>query len=162
MNFLAHIYLSGDDDGVIIGNFIADGIKGSKYKNFPDSIQKGILLHRGIDTFTDRHPIVRQSTARLHTKYSHYSGIIVDIMQEHNGAPVRAMQAAQPLAVTLLHGDDRLGVLNATAYRDEGAQHVLQQCLPKQPNYPDCDRRTDGIRFRAAAARGHLVADLPR
>lgn len=83
MNFLAHIYLSGDDEGIIIGNFIADGIKGKKYVKYPPDIQKGILLHRAIDTFTDAHPTVRQSTARLHEKYGHYSGVIVDILYDH-------------------------------------------------------------------------------
>ncbi|HPF10668.1 MAG TPA: acyl carrier protein phosphodiesterase [Flavobacteriaceae bacterium] len=83
MNFLAHIYLSGNDEGVIIGNFIADGIKGKKYLKYPASIQKGILLHRGIDSFTDHHPIVKQSTARLHKNYGHYSGVIVDILYDH-------------------------------------------------------------------------------
>lgn len=83
MNFLAHIYLSGTDEEIIIGNFIADGIKGKQYLNFPEGIQKGILLHREIDTFTDAHPIVRQSTKRLHENYGHYSGIIVDILYDH-------------------------------------------------------------------------------
>lgn len=83
MNFLAHIYLSGNNKLVTIGNFIADGIKGKDYKNFPKDIQIGILLHREIDTFTDAHPIVRQSTKRLHQNYSHYSGVIVDILYDH-------------------------------------------------------------------------------
>ncbi len=83
MNFLAHIYLSGKDESIIIGNFIADGIKGKRYQNYPPQIAKGILLHRAIDTFTDAHPIVHQSTARLHKNYSHYSGVIVDILYDH-------------------------------------------------------------------------------
>lgn len=83
MNFLAHIYLSGKEEGVIIGNFIADGIKGKKYKKFPLSIQKGILLHRGIDSYTDQHPTVRLSTKRLHKNHGHYSGVIVDILYDH-------------------------------------------------------------------------------
>ena len=83
MNFLAHIYLSGDDEGITIGNFIADGIKGKKYMKYPAKIQKGILLHRFIDSYTDHHPIVRQSTARLHENYGHYSGVIVDILYDH-------------------------------------------------------------------------------
>ena len=83
MNFLAHIYLSGDEEGIIIGNFIADGIKGKKYKNYPLSIQKGILLHRGIDSYTDQHPTVRLSTKKLHENYGHYSGVIVDILYDH-------------------------------------------------------------------------------
>lgn len=83
MNFLAHIYLSGTDEEIIIGNFIADGIKGKQYLQFPPGIQKGVLLHREIDTFTDFHPIVRQSTKRLHKNHGHYSGIIVDILYDH-------------------------------------------------------------------------------
>ena len=48
MNFLAHIYLSGNDEEVILGNFIADGIQGKAYENFQKGIQTGILLHREI------------------------------------------------------------------------------------------------------------------
>lgn len=83
MNFLAHIYLSGEDEGVTIGNFIADGIKGKKYLKYPASIQKGILLHRAIDSYTDHHPTVRKSTKRLHEKHGHYSGVVVDILYDH-------------------------------------------------------------------------------
>ncbi|WP_308992846.1 acyl carrier protein phosphodiesterase [Mariniflexile litorale] len=83
MNYLAHIYLSGENDLVTIGNFIADGIKGKSYKKYPKDIRTGILLHRNIDTFTDAHPTVRKSTKRLHEKYGHYSGIIVDILYDH-------------------------------------------------------------------------------
>ncbi|MDD7885639.1 acyl carrier protein phosphodiesterase [Flavivirga sp. 57AJ16] len=83
MNYLAHIYLSGENDLVTIGNFIADGIKGKDYKKYPKNIQTGILLHRNIDTYTDAHKTVRLSTKRLHKKYGHYSGIIVDILYDH-------------------------------------------------------------------------------
>ena len=68
---------------VVIGNFIADGIKGKKYLEYPAAIQKGILLHRAIDSYTDSHPVVRQSSKRLHANYGHYSGVIVDILYDH-------------------------------------------------------------------------------
>jgi len=83
MNYLAHIYLSGDDDLIRIGNFMADGIKGKNYKKYRKRVQIGILLHRNIDTFTDAHETVRKSTKRLHSRYGHYSGIIVDILYDH-------------------------------------------------------------------------------
>ncbi len=83
MNFLAHIYLSGDNKLVTIGNFVADGVRGNKYKLYPKEIQMGILLHRAIDTFTDAHPVFRRSTKRLHKNYGHYSGVIVDIFYDH-------------------------------------------------------------------------------
>lgn len=83
MNYLAHIYLSGDDPEVIVGNFMADGIKGKKYLEYPPGFQRGILLHRAIDTYTDSHPVVRQSSKKLHANYGHYSGVIVDILYDH-------------------------------------------------------------------------------
>lgn len=97
MNFLAHIYLSGDDDEVTIGNFIADGIKGNRYLKYPHGISKGIILHRNIDTFTDSHPIVQQSTAKLHKNYGHYSGVIVDILYDHFLAKNWKIYSSQPL-----------------------------------------------------------------
>jgi acyl carrier protein phosphodiesterase len=83
MNFLAHIYLSGENDLIKIGNFMADGIHGKHFEAFPLDIQKGIVLHRSIDTFTDTHPVFKKSTKRLHPNYHHYSGIIVDIFYDH-------------------------------------------------------------------------------
>jgi acyl carrier protein phosphodiesterase len=83
MNFLAHIYLSGNDDYLKIGNFIADSIRGNKYLNYPKEIQKGIILHRHIDTFTDSHNTVKLSKKRLFKKYGHYASVIVDILYDH-------------------------------------------------------------------------------
>ncbi|MFB9107448.1 ACP phosphodiesterase [Flavobacterium gyeonganense] len=83
MNFLAHIYLSGENDLIKIGNFMADGIRGKQFEHFPDDVQKGIILHRFIDTYTDSHDVFRQSTKRLHEKYHHYAGVIVDIIYDH-------------------------------------------------------------------------------
>lgn len=83
MNFLAHIYLSGENDLLKIGNFISDVIRGKKYLDYPKEMQKGILLHREIDHFTDMHPTYRLSKHRLHEKYGHYSGVIMDIVYDH-------------------------------------------------------------------------------
>ena len=83
MNFLAHIYLSGSSDLIKIGNFIADGVRGNQYLTFDSQIQKGIVLHRAIDTFTDAHPLFRKCTKRLHSHYHHYSGVIVDVFFDH-------------------------------------------------------------------------------
>jgi acyl carrier protein phosphodiesterase len=83
MNFLAHIYLSNNNENILIGNYIADAIKGNKYLNYPSEIQQGILLHRAIDYFTDNHPITKKSKRRLHAQYGHYKGVIIDIFYDH-------------------------------------------------------------------------------
>jgi acyl carrier protein phosphodiesterase len=97
MNFLAHIYLSGNDDLIKIGNFMADGIKGKDYEEYPEKLKKGILLHRFIDTYTDAHPIVRESTKRLHSKYHHYSGVAVDMFYDHFLAKNWSRYSDEPL-----------------------------------------------------------------
>lgn len=83
MNFLAHIYLSDENDHIKIGNFIADSIKSNNYSHLPSLIQKGILLHREIDSFTDANKIVKVSKRRLHERYRHYDGVIIDILYDH-------------------------------------------------------------------------------
>ena len=83
MNFLAHLYLSFDNKEVMVGNFIADSIRGNKFNNFSPEIQKGIILHRNIDTYTDQHPVVRESKRRLHKRYRHYDGVIIDLFFDH-------------------------------------------------------------------------------
>ena len=65
MNYLAHIYLSGEDEDLMIGNFIADSVRGNQLADFPEGVRKGIVLHRKIDSYTDRHPVVTESKNRF-------------------------------------------------------------------------------------------------
>ena len=83
MNFLAHLYLSKNNPNIMIGNFIADHIKGNNYEGFSKEIQQGIFLHRAIDTYTDAHTLVRKSKRRLHKRYGHYGGVIIDIFYDY-------------------------------------------------------------------------------
>jgi acyl carrier protein phosphodiesterase len=83
MNYLAHVYLSGTDQDLSIGNFIADHVKGKAYLDYPDSIQRGILLHRKIDHFTDSHPLFKKNVSLLFPQYRHYSRVIVDMFFDH-------------------------------------------------------------------------------
>jgi len=83
LNYLAHIYLSGNNKPIQIGNFIADSVKGKSYQSFPKEIQKGILFHRQIDWFTDNDITVKKSKRRLDKRYGHYKGIIIDIFYDH-------------------------------------------------------------------------------
>lgn len=99
MNFLAHIYLSGNNEMHRIGNFMADHIKGRKYKNYEEEVQKGILLHRQIDSYTDQHAIVRKSKKRLDSKYGLYRGVVIDIFYDHMLAKNWSSYTEVPLPV---------------------------------------------------------------
>ncbi|MFO8129320.1 MAG: ACP phosphodiesterase [Bacteroidales bacterium] len=83
MNFLAHAYLSGAHESVLLGNFIADAVKGNHLNVFPGEVALGIRLHREIDTYTDRHPSFLESSHRIRHRYHKFSGIIVDIYYDH-------------------------------------------------------------------------------
>lgn len=83
MNFLAHVFLSGENLDIAIGNLIADQVKGKEIEFYPKGIQSGIILHRSIDKYTDTHPIVRECRKVLFSEYRHYSGVIVDMYFDH-------------------------------------------------------------------------------
>ena len=99
MNFLAHLYLSGNNTQIMMGNFFADHVRGNRFQHFPEAIQQGILLHRKIDTFTDNHKIVRISKRRLHERYGHYDGVIIDIFYDHFLAKNWSSYSQIPLAI---------------------------------------------------------------
>jgi len=83
MNFLAHLYLSCDNEDLLIGNMIADFIRNKEVATYPESVQKGILLHRQIDSYTDNHPIVRQGTHRLQPTHSKYAPVVIDVLYDY-------------------------------------------------------------------------------
>lgn len=83
MNFLAHIYLSGNNDEILVGNFMGDYVKGRNYIQYPSQIRKGILLHRKIDYYTDNHQVTKDSKSRLNPYYHKYSGIVIDIFYDY-------------------------------------------------------------------------------
>jgi len=56
VNYLAHAFLSNNNADLLIGNFIADHLRGNNFEGYSQEVQKGILLHRKIDEFTDNHP----------------------------------------------------------------------------------------------------------
>lgn len=98
MNFLAHLHLSGNDEAVMVGNFIGDFVKGRDLKaQFGPGIARGVELHRAIDEFTDRHALVKQSKSRLWPTYRHYSSVIVDIFYDHFLAAGWPAYSSEPL-----------------------------------------------------------------
>lgn len=78
MNFLAHSYLSFSEEQ-LVGNMIADFVKNRDVARLPESIQKGIKLHRAIDTFTDVHPLIHEAKAPFRPLVRLYSGAFVDV-----------------------------------------------------------------------------------
>ncbi len=79
MNFLAHFHLSGKNEEITIGNFMGDFIRGSNIDDRSELIQKGILLHRFIDEFTDSHPLVKEVNTLIQPYFSKYAPVVSDV-----------------------------------------------------------------------------------
>ena len=124
MNFLAHVYLSGNNQALMIGNFIGDFVKGKDLnKRFSAEIVQGIELHWAIDEFTDKHEVVQQSKDRLRPKYRHYSGVIIDMFYDHFLAKNWSEFHESPLEDFALHFYD---ILNKNeAILPEGVQRMM-------------------------------------
>ncbi len=83
MNILLHMLLSGDDDQLLVGNFMGDFVKGLLQDRFPHRIRQGVQLHRQIDLFAERNPHFRQSRQRLDPAYGLYRGVLVDLFYDY-------------------------------------------------------------------------------
>lgn len=83
MNYLAHAFLSFNDPAILTGNMISDFVKGKTKFNYPLAIQKGIRLHRMIDSFTDAHEVTARAKKFFQPQYRLYSGAFIDIVYDH-------------------------------------------------------------------------------
>jgi acyl carrier protein phosphodiesterase len=129
VNYLAHLYLSSGNKDLMIGNFIADHVKGNAINNFSDEIISGIKLHRLIDEFTDHHPIVEKSKIRLRTEFRKYAPVIIDIFYDHYLARDWETYHHQPL---LTFAEETYSLLNSNHDKlPERTKHMLNYMIPQ-------------------------------
>lgn len=83
MNFLFHMYLSGEDPQILVGNFMGDFVKGPLQDKYPVSVLQGLRLHRKIDSFAQQNPDFQTSRLRLSPDYGLYRGVLVDLFYDH-------------------------------------------------------------------------------
>ncbi len=165
MNFLAHIYLSGKDEDLTLGNFIADMVKGRQIEKYSSGIVKGIKLHRKIDEYTDKHPYVSKSKDRIRDKYRHYSGVIVDMFYDHFLARNWMDYSGEPLDL-YVQGAYNILLRNYNLLPSK-AKFILPVMIGSNwlVNYADLkslQRHMEGMSRRTPFESGmeHAVADL--
>jgi acyl carrier protein phosphodiesterase len=83
MNFLFHMLLSGNDDQLLLGNFMGDFVKGSLQDRSTPRVRDDVQLHRRIDSYAEQHPLFRQSRHRLAPEYGLYRGVMVDLFYDY-------------------------------------------------------------------------------
>lgn len=182
MNFLAHLYLSGNDPAIMVGNFIGDFVKGRSVRDrFEPGIAKGIELHRSIDEFTDGHPVVGRSKERLRPMFRHYSPVVVDMFYDHFLAanwsdyhPVSLHryaagvyelltarydvlpQAARHMLPYMVKGD-----WLASYARTEGIHRALSGMANRTPYESGMERATEALEANYADFRKEFVEFFP-
>lgn len=170
MNILAHGYLSDRNDGLLIGNFIGDFIKGDpthpRHRLSPIEIA-GVRLHREIDTFTDTHPDVAAVRDLLHPRCHKYAGVAVDVFFDHFLAVHFEELTNEPLALftDFFYGSlQRLSVrFPSPAVRMLDAM-VQYDCIMQYQTLAGIDRSLKGIARRTAFPSGldTAIIDLER
>jgi acyl carrier protein phosphodiesterase len=97
MNYLFHLYLSGDDPDIVTGNFMGDFVKGLLGDRYPPRLRRGIELHRRIDSFAQSQPVFTRSRLRLGREFGLYRGIMVDLYYDHFLAATWSDWSSEPL-----------------------------------------------------------------
>lgn len=123
MNFLGHLFVSGNRPLVIVGNFMADAVKGRDLSQWDPDLEKGIRMHRRIDSYTDNHPLTLHGRERLREHCGKYAGVALDLFYDHAIAQQWDRLCDEPLA-TFTHRMYRL--LEAHSHlMPERTQHML-------------------------------------
>jgi len=125
MNHLAHCFLSFGDEDLLLGNFIGDFVKGHDWEKYPRPVQRGILLHRAIDSYTDNHPLTDRSVARIRPFAKRYAPPFVDILYDHLLAIHWDKHFAEPFDAFVTKTYAQL------ANRASDMPPILQERLPK-------------------------------
>lgn len=60
-----------------------DFVKGKQQFTYSTGFQKGFVLHRAIDAFTDAHPATKELKAFFAPQYRLYAGAFADVVYDH-------------------------------------------------------------------------------
>lgn len=152
MNFLAHQYLSFNSKPVMVGNFIADTIKGVIPEEYSEGLKLGIHIHRSIDTYTDSHPIVLETRKLLYPWFSKYAAVVQDVYYDHFLAINWQLYSEIPLATFVNNVYDVLST-NEQLMNEKASRILyymkLHDWLYNYSNKEGIDRALKGLSRRA-------------
>ncbi len=97
MNHLAHAWLAGDHEALLIGSLLGDFWRGAPDPQWPAGITDGVRLHRYVDSFTDAHPAVVAARGLFEAPFRRYAGILLDVWFDHLLAADFERRCGRPL-----------------------------------------------------------------
>ncbi|MFA3777736.1 ACP phosphodiesterase [Yersinia sp. 1652 StPb PI] len=83
MNFLAHLHLATLADSSLLGNLLADFVRGNPQDEYAPEIVAGIMMHRRVDVMTDAQPLVKEARRYFSADYRRVAPITLDVLWDH-------------------------------------------------------------------------------
>jgi acyl carrier protein phosphodiesterase len=83
VNYLAHLFVAGDNPADLVGHMLADFLTLREIAAYPPEIRAGIAMHQRVDAFSDDHPVFAASRRRFQPPYRRYGGVLVDLVYDH-------------------------------------------------------------------------------
>lgn len=83
VNWLAHVFLSEANAKFQLGNLLADVVRGAQRDTMSADFVRGAACHKAIDAFTDAHPVVKRSRARIGSEHRRFSGVLIDVFYDY-------------------------------------------------------------------------------
>jgi len=165
MNYLAHLYLAGNEPDAVIGSLMGDFVKGHVDPALSPALRHAIMQHRRIDSFTDAHPLVRRSKQRIRPEFRRYAGILVDVFYDHFLATEWRSYAEVPLDAFAAYAYDQVSRhLPTLPSRMQRSMHymVANDLLTSYRTIDGIERALRGIetRLRRPSRLGESVAEL--
>lgn len=145
MNYLGHLYFSKEDTQLMYANLYGDFVKGSNLSHLPSIIQKGTKLHRDIDSYIDRHPLILDLKKNLSVDLPKINGIAVDLYFDHWLAKnwEKHHQKSLEEFTSIFHNTP----LNSTIYTNEN--FILLLKIMKKDQWLNRYKEIEGLNFAA-------------
>ncbi len=83
MNFLAHLFLSGDHPEQHVGAVMGDFLREVDREMLSPILKESVRHHLAVDSFTDSHPHIHQLKRIFSKERQRFAGIIIDITFDH-------------------------------------------------------------------------------
>ncbi|OMQ25377.1 ACP phosphodiesterase [Serratia oryzae] len=83
MNFLAHLHLAQLAESSLLGNLLADFVRGNPAGDYDPEVVAGIMMHRRVDVLTDTLLEVRACRDYFSAEFRRVAPITLDVVWDH-------------------------------------------------------------------------------
>jgi acyl carrier protein phosphodiesterase len=83
VNYLAHAFLADTLPETRVGQVAADCLRQPEVLQLLPAVRRGVMQHRHVDSYTDRHAVVHRAIARISERWGWFASIVLDVYFDH-------------------------------------------------------------------------------